>query len=87
MNNSCTMSEIYQFIFPRIDVAMESGKISEWLKKEGEEVKRGEIVVIVETEKAAVEIPSDVDGKIVKILRKEGEEVKVGEVIAEILKK
>lgn len=80
------MSQIYQVIFPRIDVAMESGRIVEWRKKEGEEVKRGEVLVVVETEKAAVEIPSDVDGKLSKILHHEGDEVKVGEVIAEIAK-
>ncbi|MDW8084101.1 MAG: biotin/lipoyl-containing protein [Candidatus Caldarchaeum sp.] len=81
------MSEVYEFIFPRIDVAMDEGKILEWRKKEGDEVRRGEVVVVVETEKASVEIPSDVDGKIIKIIRREGEDVKVGEVIAQILKK
>ncbi|MEM4280702.1 MAG: biotin/lipoyl-containing protein [Candidatus Caldarchaeum sp.] len=80
------MSELYKLILPRIDVAMESGKIVEWLKKEGDQVKKGEVVVIVETEKAAVEIPSEVDGKIVRILHKVGDEVSVGEVIAEIQK-
>ncbi|MEM2237255.1 MAG: biotin/lipoyl-containing protein [Candidatus Caldarchaeum sp.] len=80
------MPELYKLILPRIDVAMESGKIAEWLKKEGDQVKKGEVVVIVETEKAAVEIPSEVDGKIVRILHKVGDEVSVGEVIAEIQK-
>ncbi|MCS6783963.1 MAG: biotin/lipoyl-binding protein [Candidatus Caldarchaeum sp.] len=81
------MTEVVEFIFPRIDVAMDSGKILEWRKKEGDDIKRGEVVVVVETEKAAVEIPSEVDGKLLKILRKEGEEVKVGEVIAEMQKR
>ncbi|MEM1945956.1 MAG: biotin/lipoyl-containing protein [Candidatus Caldarchaeum sp.] len=80
------MAELYRLILPRIDVAMESGKIAEWLKKEGDPVKKGEVVVIVETEKAAVEIPSEVDGKIIKILHKVGDEVSVGEAIAEIEK-
>lgn len=81
------MSEVYQLIFPRIDVAMDSGKILEWKKREGEAVRRGDVVVVIETEKASVEIPSDVEGTIVKILRREGEEVKVGDVIAEIQRK
>ncbi len=78
------MSETYKLILPRIDVAMESGRIIEWLKKEGDRVYNGELVAIVETEKAAVEIRSDVDGVIVKILHGVGEEVNVGEPIAEI---
>ncbi len=78
------MSETYKLILPRIDVAMESGRISEWLKREGDRVSNGELVAIVETEKAAVEIRSEVDGVIVKILHDVGEEVNVGEPIAEI---
>jgi pyruvate/2-oxoglutarate dehydrogenase complex dihydrolipoamide acyltransferase (E2) component len=78
------MAETYKLILPRIDVAMESGRISEWLKKEGDRVSNGELVAIVETEKAAIEIRSEVDGVIVKILHGVGEEVNVGETIAEI---
>jgi len=80
------MGEIYRLVLPRIDVAMESGKIAQWVKGVGDYVRRGEVVVVVETEKAAVEIPSDVSGKIVRILHGPGEEVRVGEVIAEIEK-
>jgi pyruvate/2-oxoglutarate dehydrogenase complex dihydrolipoamide acyltransferase (E2) component len=80
------MGDVYRLILPRVDVAMESGKIAEWVKREGDSVRRGEVVVVVETEKAAVEIPSDVNGKIIKILHEVGEEVRVGEPIAEIEK-
>ncbi|MEM3031964.1 MAG: lipoyl domain-containing protein [Nitrososphaerota archaeon] len=78
------MTGIYKLILPRIDVAMESGRISEWLKKEGDKVSKDDLVAIVETEKAAIEIRSEVDGVIVKILHGVGEEVGVGEPIAEI---
>ncbi|MCS6770386.1 MAG: hypothetical protein NZ570_08135, partial [Candidatus Caldarchaeum sp.] len=64
----------------------ESGKVAEWLKKEGDSVRKGEVVVVVETEKAAVEIPSEVDGRIVRIVHGVGEEVSVGETLAEIEK-
>ncbi|MCS7129255.1 MAG: lipoyl domain-containing protein [Candidatus Caldarchaeum sp.] len=80
------MPEVYRLILPRIDVAMESGKVAEWLKKEGDSVRKGEVVVVVETEKAAVEIPSEVDGRIVRIVHGVGEEVSVGETLAEIEK-
>ena len=78
------MSEVYRLILPKVDVAMESGKIAEWLKREGDEVSKGEVVVIIETEKVSVEVQSEVSGRLVKILHREGEEVKVGEPIAEI---
>ncbi|MEM4494454.1 MAG: biotin/lipoyl-containing protein [Candidatus Caldarchaeum sp.] len=78
------MTGVYKVVLPRIDVAMESGRISEWVKKVGDRVSRGEVVAIVETEKAAVEITSEVDGVLTKILHNVGEEVKVGETIAEI---
>lgn len=78
------MPGVYRLVLPRIDVAMESGKIAEWLKKEGDYVRKGEVVVVVETEKAAVEVPSEVNGRVVRILRGVGEEVSVGETIAEI---
>lgn len=78
------MAETYKLILPRIDVAMESGRISEWLKREGDRVSKDELVAVVETEKAAVEIRSEIDGVIVRILHGVGEEVRVGEPIAEI---
>ncbi|GBC69848.1 Dihydrolipoyllysine-residue succinyltransferase component of 2-oxoglutarate dehydrogenase complex [archaeon HR01] len=78
------MAGTYKLILPRIDVAMESGRISEWVKKEGDRVSKDELVAIVETEKAAIEIRSEVDGVLVKILHNVGEEVNVGEPIAEI---
>jgi len=84
VSDVAVMADTYKLILPRIDVAMESGRISEWLKKEGDRVSNGELVAIVETEKAAVEIRSEVDGVIVKILHGVGEEVNVGEPIAEI---
>jgi len=78
------MTKTYKLILPRIDVAMETGKISEWLKKEGDRVSKDELVAIIETEKAAIELRSEVDGILVKILHNAGEEVRVGEPIAEI---
>jgi pyruvate/2-oxoglutarate dehydrogenase complex dihydrolipoamide acyltransferase (E2) component len=79
------MGGTYKLILPRIDVAMESGRIGEWLKREGDKVSKDELVAIIETEKAAIEIRSEVDGILVKILHNVGEEVNVGEPIAEIL--
>lgn len=69
-------------ILPRIDPGMEVGKIVEWLKKEGDEVKEGEPIVKVEGEKTIFDVEAPASGILKKILAKEGEEVPVTEVIA-----
>ena len=65
-----------------LDYSMEYGTIAEWFKKEGEYVKKGELLFTVETEKIVNEIESPVSGKIIKILIQEGQEAPVGEKIA-----
>jgi len=66
----------------RTGYGMVEGTITEWLKKEGEEVKKGEPLVIVETEKVSTEIDSPSSGILRKIIVSEGKTVSVGEVIA-----
>ncbi len=61
---------------------MESGKIVEWLKKEGEEVKEGEALVRVEGEKTIFTVEAPESGILGRILAREGEEVPVTEPIA-----
>ena len=60
---------------------MTEGEIVRWLVKEGDEIKEGQPLVEVETDKALAEIPSPRTGVILKILAKEKEIVKVGQVI------
>jgi len=69
---------------PRLDPVMEEGRIVEWLKKEGDDVSKGETVLVVEGEKTTFEVESPYTGKLVKILKRSGEVVKVGEAIAVI---
>jgi len=71
-------------VMPRLDPVMEEGKIVEWLKKEGEEIKKGEAIAVVEGEKTTFEVESPYSGKLLRILKGPGEVVKVGEPIAEI---
>jgi len=61
---------------------MAEATIAEWLKKEGEQVKEGEPLVTVETEKVNVEIVSPCSGVLRKIIAPKGKVVKVGEIIA-----
>ena len=58
--------------------------ISEWLVAEGDAITADQIVVVLETDKINVEVPSPVDGTLVKILKKAGEDADIGEVIAEL---
>jgi pyruvate dehydrogenase E2 component (dihydrolipoamide acetyltransferase) len=71
----------YEFKFPDIGEGLTEGEIVRWLVNEGEEVKEGQPLVEVETDKALAEIPSPKTGIILKILAKEKEIVKVGQVI------
>src|SRR4030043_1889483 len=71
----------YEFKFPDIGEGLTEGEIVRWLVKEGEEVKEGQPLVEVETDKALAEIPSPRTGVVLKILAKEKEIVKVGQVI------
>jgi pyruvate dehydrogenase E2 component (dihydrolipoamide acetyltransferase) len=71
----------YEFKFPDIGEGLTEGEIVHWLVKEGDEVKEGQPLVEVETDKALAEIPSPKTGVILKILAKEKEIVKVGQVI------
>ncbi|MCX5894555.1 MAG: FAD-dependent oxidoreductase, partial [Proteobacteria bacterium] len=62
---------------------METGKITEWKKKEGEDVKKGEILLVVETEKITYEVECPADGVLHIIVPQDGE-VPVAELIAVI---
>jgi pyruvate dehydrogenase E2 component (dihydrolipoamide acetyltransferase) len=74
----------YEFKFPDIGEGLTEGEIVRWLVKEGDEVKEGQPLVEVETDKALAEIPSPRTGVILKILAKEKEIVKVGQVMVVI---
>ncbi|NWF93727.1 MAG: 2-oxo acid dehydrogenase subunit E2 [Syntrophaceae bacterium] len=71
----------FEFKFPDIGEGLTEGEIVRWLVKEGDEVKEGQPLVEVETDKALAEIPSPRTGVILKILAPEKEIVKVGQVI------
>ena len=57
-------------------------EVGEWRKSEGDRVKRDEILVEIETDKASMELPSPSDGVLGKILKQAGEPAKVNDVIA-----
>jgi pyruvate dehydrogenase E2 component (dihydrolipoamide acetyltransferase) len=63
---------------------MHEGKVVRWLKKEGEEVIRGEVIAEIETDKATVEYEAYTGGVMAKIVAAEGVTIPVGGLIAVI---
>lgn len=59
--------------------------ISEWLVSEGDAISEDQVLVVLETDKINVEVPSPVNGSVGKILKQAGQEADVGEVIAELV--
>ena len=57
---------------PRLSDSMEEGTILKWLKSDGDEVKRGEELVEIETDKANMTYEADTDGVLIEVLAKEG---------------
>ncbi|HUY73768.1 MAG TPA: dihydrolipoamide acetyltransferase family protein [Candidatus Dormibacteraeota bacterium] len=70
---------------PALGMAQETGKLVRWLKREGEQVAKGEPLMEVETDKAAVEIESPASGTLAAVTAAEGDDVAVGQAIAVIL--
>jgi pyruvate dehydrogenase E2 component (dihydrolipoamide acetyltransferase) len=68
---------------PRLSDSMEEGTILKWLKSDGDEIKRGEELVEIETDKANMTYEADQEG-VLKIVAQEGDTLPVGETIAQI---
>jgi pyruvate dehydrogenase E2 component (dihydrolipoamide acetyltransferase) len=70
-------------VMPRLSDTMEEGTILRWLKHDGEEIRRGEELVEIETDKAAMTYESDQDGTL-QTVAAEGDTLPVGELIARV---
>ncbi len=68
------------------DLTVSEGKIVRWVKRVGDAVKPGELVVEIETDKAVVEVESPCAGVISRVLEQEGTTVKMGQQIAVVKK-
>jgi len=73
-----------EVVMPQMGYDMTEGKILRWLKKEGDSVKRGDIIAEIETGKVDIEVEAFASGVLGKIVAQEGETVPVGQVIAVI---
>ena len=75
-----------QILMPALSPTMEDGKLAKWLVKEGDEVRAGDVIAEIETDKATMEVEAVDEGKLGRILVAEGTEgVKVNTPIAEII--
>ncbi len=71
-------------LMPRLSDSMEEGTVLKWLVEKGGDVRRGEPLVEIETDKANMTYEADTDGTLVEIVAEEGETLAIGELIARI---
>src|SRR5713226_9170449 len=71
-----------EIVMPRLSDTMENGTIARWLKHEGDEVKKGEQLADVETDKATMPLESYANGRLSQILGPEGQSAPIGTPIA-----
>jgi pyruvate dehydrogenase E2 component (dihydrolipoamide acetyltransferase) len=71
-----------EFRMPSLGADMDAGTLLEWHVKPGDEVKRGDVVALVDTDKAAIEVEIFEGGVIDQLLAAEGDRVPVGTVLA-----
>jgi pyruvate dehydrogenase E2 component (dihydrolipoamide acetyltransferase) len=69
-------------VMPALEMAQETGKLVRWLKREGETVTKGEMLLEIETDKAVVEIEAQSDGILAGISANVDDVVPVGQTIA-----
>src|SRR5919204_5549376 len=68
---------------PKLSDTMEEGTVLGWRKQDGDEVKEGDVIAEIESDKASFEIEAEADG-VLDIVVDEGKAVPVGELIAHI---
>lgn len=74
----------FEVKMPQLGLTMEEGTVGKWLKKEGDEVKIGDKLVEIETDKLTNEIESEFEGVLLKIIAPQGTNVPVQGIIAYI---
>jgi pyruvate dehydrogenase E2 component (dihydrolipoamide acetyltransferase) len=71
-----------EITMPRLSDSMEEGTILKWLVAEGDEVKRGQPIAEIETDKANMTYETDTEGTVSELVAQEGDTLAIGEVIA-----
>jgi pyruvate dehydrogenase E2 component (dihydrolipoamide acetyltransferase) len=73
---------IYEIFMPALSSTMTEGKVVSWLKSPGDKVEKGETIVVVESDKADMDVESFYEGYLATIVTPAGESAPVGEAIA-----
>ncbi len=74
-----------EMIMPKVDMDQETGTVVEWLKGNGQQVEEGEIIMVMETDKIAIDVEAPGTGILDGISANPGDVVPIGTVIAYIL--
>jgi pyruvate dehydrogenase E2 component (dihydrolipoamide acetyltransferase) len=75
----------HEIVMPQLSISMDSGQIIRWLKENGEQVRAGDLLVEVESDKSIVEVEAVQDGVLHVVLGPEAGEIPVGVVIGYLL--
>lgn len=70
-----------EIVVPQLGESVTEAIVAKWYKKEGEAVKKDEVLVELETDKVTLEVNAEADGALVKISAGEGSEVEVGAIL------
>ena len=76
-----------EILMPKLGLTMTEGLILEWKANQGDQVKAGDVLFVLETEKVTFEVQADENGVLAKVLVQVGETVPVGAVVAFMLRK
>src|SRR5574337_414406 len=74
-----------EFKLPSLGADMDEGRLLEWKVRPGEALRKGQVVAVVDTAKAAVDVESWQEGTVHELLIAPGEMVPVGTVLATLL--
>jgi len=74
-----------EMIMPKVDMDQETGTVNEWLKTDGEQVTEGETILVIETDKIAIDVEAPGTGILSGISAHPGDVLPIGTVIAYIL--
>ena len=76
------MADPIQITMPALSSTMKEGRVVSWLKSEGDAIEAGEAIMVVESDKADMDVEAFEDGFLAKILTGEGETAEVGAPVA-----
>ena len=74
----------HQILLPDLGEGIESAEVSEVLISVGEAVEKDATILVLESDKASMEIPSDVSGVVTEVVVKKGDELTIGQLLAKV---